>query len=151
MLEPIFWGAVLTLCIFFPLALLREIKSLQYLGLIGFFFTLYFVALVAVEFFVLVEPGQRSKNFDEVAGSFDWSAQGILASYPIFIYSFSFQINLPPVNSRVKNSSTRRMAGILCVVFAILFAIYGLFGTFGVLTQAHESEYAKNILRAEIY
>ena len=39
----------------------------------------------------------------------------------------------------------------VAVVFLILFAIYVTFGSFGVMTQAHEEEFAENILRAEVY
>lgn len=59
-----FWGTVLTLCFFYPLALIRNLKILQYMGLVGFTATLYFVVLVAIEFFRLVEPQQREQNFN---------------------------------------------------------------------------------------
>lgn len=54
-----FLGPVLTLCFFYPLALIRNLKILQYMGLVGFTATLYFVFLVVLEFFRLVEPSQR--------------------------------------------------------------------------------------------
>lgn len=60
--SSVFWGSFLTLACFFPLALLREIKSLQYLGLIGFSAILYFVILVFVQFFLIVPPALRSDN-----------------------------------------------------------------------------------------
>ena len=53
------WGTMLTLCFFYPLALIRNLKILQYMGLVGFGATLYFVVLVVLEFFRLVEPSQR--------------------------------------------------------------------------------------------
>ena len=43
-----FWGTALTLCFFYPLALIRNLKILQYMGLVGFTATLYFVVLVVL-------------------------------------------------------------------------------------------------------
>ena len=37
------------------------------------------------------------------------------------------------------------------VVFIALLAVYVIFGSFGVMTQIHKEEFAKNILRAEVY
>ena len=60
-----FWGPVLTLCFFYPLALIRNLKILQYMGLVGFTATLYFVFLVELEFFLLLEPQQREENLND--------------------------------------------------------------------------------------
>ena len=48
----------------------------------------------------------------------------------------------------MKKRSSTRMVSSVAVVFLILFGIYIIFGSFGVMTQAHQEEYAENILRA---
>ena len=145
--SPYFWGTALTLCFFYPLALIRNLKILQYMGLVGFAATLYFVVLVVFEFFRLLEPAQREQNLNQ-SMEFNFKVGSVFSALPIFLYSFSFQINIPTVHFNMKHRSTSRMASSVVVVFLILFGVYAVFGSFGVMTQAHLSEYSKNILRA---
>ena len=148
--SPTFWGVVLILGCFFPLALLREVKNLQYLGMVGFIAIFYFVVLVVVEFFILVPTTERSESVS-AAFSFDRSITQIFSSLPLFIYGYTFQFNVPSVYQSLQHRSYQRMASTIFVALAICVAVYLTFSVFGYLTQASLPSVAKNILSATPY
>ncbi len=97
------------------------------MGLLGFVATLYFVCLVVGEFFVLVPSPLRATNLSAALNpSYDPGA--IFSAFPIFLYSFSFQINVPTVDFNLRLHSVPRMRFVLLAVFALLLALYFFFG-----------------------
>ena len=148
--QEAFWGCVLTLLAFFPLALLRDTKSLQYLGGAGFLAIVYFSALLGAEYFLLLSPAQRQENA-RAALHTSPSLLGVLSPLPIYLYGFSFQVAVPAVHLDLRRRSLPRMKQAITAALLLALLIYGLVGAFGLLSLAHEAPLPRNLLLADLY
>jgi amino acid permease len=98
----VFWSALFCYAVVFPLTLVRKLSALRFSSLFSFFCGIYVVMVL-----VLVCLCNREINPDlgqslsKAASGFDITAAGIFNSFPLIVFSFMYQPNLPSVYSEL--------------------------------------------------
>lgn len=128
-----FWATVVTYGIVFPLSLLREMSSLRFTSVLGFASICYISVLVFVEYFVVTSD--IPSNWQH-ANVFKVSVRGIFGSFPLIIFSFLYQPNIPAIYSELKRKSLARIDKVLVLASIISISIYVFVGIFGYVTFA---------------
>jgi len=94
----IFWSGIFCAGVVFPLSLVRKLSALRHASLFSFFCGIY-VVLVLI-FVCLVDRDitpDLGGSLSEAATNFDITATGIFNSFPLIVFSFMYQPNLPSV------------------------------------------------------
>ena len=123
----------MTYGIVFPLSLLKNMSSLRFTSVLGFVCICYISLLVFVEYFIVTTdiPANWGR-----ANVFQVSIRGIFGSFPLIIFSFLYQPNIPAIYTELKHKSLQRMDKVLVLATIISVSIYVLVGIFGYVTFA---------------
>ncbi len=103
-------------------------SSLRFSSIFGFACVLYLTILIIVEFFVVADD--KSGNWKQ-ARLFHVSVGGIFGSFPLVIFAFLYQPNIPSIYMELNNKSLKRMdkvltrGSIICIIIYILVGIMG--------------------------
>ena len=128
-----FWATVVTYGIIFPLSLLRNMSSLRFTSVIGFVCIIYISLLVFVEYFIVTT--NIPANWQR-ANVFKVSIRGIFGSFPLIIFSFLYQPNIPAIYTELRHKSLQRIDKVLVLATIISVSIYVIVGIFGYVTFA---------------
>lgn len=125
-------------------------SSLRFSSVLGFVCICYIALIVFIEYFIVTNS--KAGNWGR-AGIFTLSIQGVFGSFPLIIFSFLYQPNLPPIFAELKRKSLKRIDQVLILATIISISIYVLVGIFGYVTFADlPAEMQKgNILLATPY
>lgn len=94
----IFWSFIFSYAVVFPLSLVRKLSALRFSSLFSFFCGLYVVLVLIMVCLVNREiTPDLGGSLAEAAGKFDITARGIFNSFPLIVFSFMYQPNLPSV------------------------------------------------------
>ena len=94
----VFWAALFSYAVVFPLALERKLSALRFASLFSFFCGVYVVlVLVCVCLANRTINPDLSESLSTAATQFNLSASGIFNSFPLIVFSFMYQPNLPSV------------------------------------------------------
>ena len=94
----IWWSALFSYVVVLPLTLVRKLSALRFASLFSMFCGIY-VVLVLV-FVCLCDRDvtpDLSASLSEAASTFDITAKGVFNSFPLIVFSFMYQPNLPSV------------------------------------------------------
>ena len=103
-------------------------SSLRFSSIFGFACVLYLTILIIVEFFFVTE--HKTANWKN-ARLFHVSINGIFGSFPLVIFAFLYQPNIPSIYMELNNKSLKRMdkvltrGSIICIVIYIVVGIMG--------------------------
>ena len=84
---------------------------------------------------------------------FKFSKNGIISSFPLIIYAYMYQVNIPMIYVELENKSPKQMSKVILVgsfVLVILFCFVGVFGYATFVNQQGEL-CTKNILDNNYY
>ena len=127
--KSIFW----VLCfatILIPLVIKRQLKSLTIYSFLGFLTIIYLMIVTISSTF-----DKRMSNYFfeyEKLKLANWA--GCLYTFPVFIFSFTTQINLLQCFQELEKPTLRRMHKVLAKQHFICFTIYMFIGIFGYLS-----------------
>jgi len=100
----IFWSGLFSYLVVFPLTLARKLSALRFSSLFSFFCGIY-VCLVLV--FVPLCDSEVTPDvagsLSKAAGQFSLSAGGIFTCFPLIVFSFMYQPNLPSVYAELQD------------------------------------------------
>ena len=142
-----FWAVVINVVFIFPLALQRNLSSLRYVCLIGFFFVMYVVIVIVVETF-------NSKICDYQTNWNDleyFKLSGIFNTWSMSLFAFQCHQNVLDVYLELNIREPKTMNKVMKLNNLICFLCYVLVGFFGYLTFANDPEQLENgnILQAD--
>ena len=94
----IFWASFITYAVVFPLTLARSASALRFVSFFGAFCGIYVVVVIvfACLFNREVNPN-LAESLTRAGAHIDSSIAGIFNSFPIIIFSFMYQPNLPSI------------------------------------------------------
>ncbi len=107
--------------------------SLRFTSIVGFLCILYISALVFSEYFIV--STNTAANWQR-ANIFKVSIRGVFGSFPLIIFSFLYQPNIPPIYTELKRKSLKRIDLVLILATIISISLYILVGVFGYVTFA---------------
>lgn len=113
-----------------PLVIKRELKSLTIYSFIGFVTLTYIMVITVIDTFS-PDKSDYFINFDRLT-LVDW--KGCIFTFPIFVFSFTTQINLLQCFEELEKPSIRRMHKVLAKQHFLCFMIYLFIGVFGYLS-----------------
>lgn len=140
--NSIFWvvlfsvGCDLTQCTLIPLVVKRQLKSLTIYSFLGFLTIIYIMILTILYCF---NPNV-SFYYSEFEHIKSFHSAGCLVTFPVFIFSFTTQINLLQCFSELEIPTLRRMHKVLAKQHFICFSIYLFIGVFGYLSFPMEDD-----------
>ena len=94
----IFWSALFSYAVVLPLALVRKLSALRFASLFSMFCGIYVVLVLA--FVCLCDRDitpDLGASLSEAASKLDITAKGVFNSFPLIVFSFMYQPNLPSV------------------------------------------------------
>lgn len=98
----IFWSGLFSYLVVFPLTLARKLSALRFSSLFSFFCGIYVVCvLVFVPLCNRDITPEIGASLNKAASEFDISARGIFTCFPLIVFSFMYQPNLPSVYSEL--------------------------------------------------
>jgi amino acid permease len=113
-----------------PLVIKRQLKSLTIYSFLGFLTIIYLMIITIASTF--------DKTMSNYYFEYDklkivtWS--GCLYTFPVFIFSFTTQINLLQCFQELEHPTLRRMHKVLAKQHFVCFSIYMFIGIFGYLS-----------------
>lgn len=113
-----------------PLVIKRELKSLTIYSLLGFL-TITYVMLVTIYYTFDSTVSQYFNDFDKVQ---NFVPLGCLTTFPVFIFSFTTQLNILQCFEELEVPTLRRMHKVLAKQHFLCFTIYLFIGIFGYLS-----------------
>lgn len=125
-------------------------SSLRFSSIFGFVCVLYLTILIIAEF-IVVTPDQGG-NWKR-ARLMHFSVNGVFGSFPLVIFAFLYQPNIPSIYMELNNKSLATMDKVLTRGSLICVIIYILVGVMGYATFSDQPEEMekKNILAATAY
>ena len=97
-LGHIIWSVIFCYGVIFPLALARKISALKYSSYFSFFCGMYVVLAICLTCLTNHKVNPDLKESLRIATTeFDVSLAGIFNSFPLIVFSFMYQPNLPAV------------------------------------------------------
>lgn len=63
--------------------------------------------------------------------AFKFTPNGIISSFPLIIYAYMYQVNIPMIYVELENKSPKQMSKVILVgslILVILFCFVGVFG-----------------------
>ena len=92
------YSAIFCYCVIFPLALARKIAALKYSSYFSFFCGMYVVCVICLTCFTNPKVNSDVKDsLKTAATTANISTTGIFNSFPLIVFSFMYQPNLPAV------------------------------------------------------
>ena len=113
-----------------PLVIKRQLKSLTIYSFLGFLTIIYLMVVTITSTF----NHKMSNYYDEFDKIKIVSVGGIMYTFPVFIFSFTTQINLLQCFEELEKATLRRMHKVLAKQHFICFSIYLFIGVFGYLS-----------------
>lgn len=113
-----------------PLVIKRELKSLTIYSFIGFLTVIY---IMVVTVYYTFDPS-ASNYFSDYESIKAFKPLGCLTTFPVFIFSFTTQINLLQCFQELELPTLRRMHKVLAKQHFLCFMIYLFIGLFGYLS-----------------
>jgi len=94
----VFWSALFSYAVVLPLTLVRKLSALRFASLFSFFCGIYVVmVLVLVCLFNRDITPDVGESLRIATTEFEITATGIFNSFPLIVFSFMYQPNLPSV------------------------------------------------------
>lgn len=108
----------------------RELKSLTIYSFIGFLTVIY---IMVVTVYYTFDPASSNyfTDYDKIKA---FQPLGCLTTFPVFIFSFTTQINLLQCFEELELPTLRRMHKVLAKQHFLCFTIYLFIGMFGYLS-----------------
>lgn len=134
----VFWAFLFCYTVVFPLTLARKVSVLRFASLFSFICGVYvvlvlvFVCLCDRDLNQSVGPGLKIATT-----KVNVSLNGIFSSFPLVVFSFMYQPNLPGVYQELKDKSLPNMWKVICSATLIAVICYSLAGFFGYATFAN--------------
>ena len=113
-----------------PLVIKRQLKSLTIYSFLGFS-TLFYIMVVTIMSTFNPTRSNYYNDFRRVI-LVDW--KGCMFSFPVFIFSFTTQINLLQCFEELEKPTLRRMHKVLAKQHFLCFSLYLFIGVFGYLS-----------------
>lgn len=123
-----FWQCAITICVIFPLAMLKDMSALRYTSFVSVTFIMAFVVFVFCNGADVV--GSRGGHSTK---AFDFDAE-FFTVVPAISFAFVCHMNVFPIYKELKGRSPRTMARVSSISMTTAVAIYFVAGTFGYLT-----------------
>ena len=145
----ILWSFIFSFGVVFPLALNRTISALRHASYFSFFCGFYVVLVIVITCLSDrdVVP-DLSKSLKEAATTSNFTGWSFFQAFPLIVFSFMYQPNLPAVYSELKNKTYSTMWTVIFFATSIACVCYALAGYFGYATFACEPD-VKEIMEME--
>mmetsp|Transcript_15619 Transcript_15619/g.19655 ORF Transcript_15619/g.19655 Transcript_15619/m.19655 type:complete len:118 (+) Transcript_15619:700-1053(+) len=90
-----FWATIFSFALLFPMSIPRSINALRFSSLFGVLCSVYLSLAVFFVFWCDKElVPSPSKNFHDAA-LFDISFSGVVSSFPLIVFAYMYQVNIP--------------------------------------------------------
>ena len=131
----VFWAATFSYGVIFPLSLFRKISALRFASLFSFFCGTYVVlVLVMICLFDREVTPDLGGSLEEAATTMNMTAFSLFNSFPLIVFSFMYQPNLPAVYQELRQKSTTNMMKVVLYATTIACTCYVMAGYFGYAT-----------------
>jgi amino acid permease len=142
-----------SLLVLFPLSIPRTASALTFSSMIGVLCSAYLSIAVATVFFSDKDyVPSISDNLSRME-PFKLTENGIISSFPLIIYAYMYQVNIPMIYVELENKSPKQMSKVILIgssVLVILFCFVGIFG-YATFVNSPEELCTKNILDNNYY
>lgn len=129
-----FWGALFAYLILFPMAIPRSVNKLRFSSLFGVLCSMYLCIAVTIVFFSdkTVVPSPKD-NLSEIK-AFRISYTGIVSTFPLIIFAYMYQVNIPMIYVELEKRNAKQMAKVVSSGSSVAVVFYILVGVFGYAT-----------------
>lgn len=147
----IFWGALFSFGLLFPMSLPRSVNALRFSSLFGVLCSMYLSLAVTCVFWtdktVVPDPSHNLSKIEP----FVFSYQGSIATFPLIIFAYMYQVNIPMIYVELEKRNSKQMGTVISWGSAIAVLFYIMVGVFGYATFVDKPDTlsAKNILQAD--
>jgi amino acid permease len=148
-----FWGLLFSFLILFPMSIPRSINALRFSSLFGVLCSMYLCIAVTVVFFTNRDIVPSTSDNLKKMEAFRISYKGALSTFPLIIFSYMYQVNIPMIYNELERRNSKQMGKVInagssmAVVFYVMVGIFG-YATFLAPPDSFEL-CAKNILQAD--
>ena len=151
----IFWGTIFSFLILFPVSLTRSVNALRYSSLFGVLCSMYLcIAVTCVFFFNREMVADFRYNLTQIE-PFRISYNGIVSTFPLIIFAYMYQVNIPMIYVELESRNSKAMAKVIGTGSSVAVIFYIMVGIFGYATfLAPPTSYqlcSKNILSADYH
>lgn len=130
----IFWATIFSFIMLFPMSIPRSINALRFSSLFGVLCSLYLSLAVFFVFFcdkdLVPEPSQNFKD----ANLFDLSFSGVVSSFPLIIFAYMYQVNIPQLYTELEKRDQTQMSKVIMIGTIGAVGLYIVVGVFGYVT-----------------
>jgi amino acid permease len=122
-------------------------------SLIGVLCSAYLSIAIATVFFSDKEYVPSITDNLNKMEPFKFSRNGIISSFPLIIYAYMYQVNIPMIYVELEKKSPKQMSKVILIgsfVLVILFCFVGVFG-YATFVNQPEELCTKNILDNNYY
>ena len=140
-LGHIIWSVIFCYAVIFPLAMARKISALKYSSYFSFFCGMYVVLVICLTCLTNRKVNPDLKESLRVATTeVNISVTGIFNSFPLIVFSFMYQPNLPAVYQELETKTMSRMWRVVFYATSIAVVCYAFAGFFGYATFANNDD-----------
>ena len=131
----VFWALIFSFLIVFPLSLARNLSALRFSSFFSFICGIYVVLVIVFVCLVNRETTpELGPNLATAATEINVSVAGIFNSFPLIVFSFMYQPNIPAIYHELNKRELPNMRKVMIWATGIAIASYVLAGFFGYAT-----------------
>lgn len=144
----LFWGLAFSFLILLPMSIPRSVNALRFTSLFGVLCSMYLCIAVTLVFFsdskMVPIPSANLKKIE----AFKFSLSGFVKTFPLIIFAYMYQVNIPMIYRELNNRNTKRMARVISTGSGVAVLFYIMVGIFGYATFVNNPDEleSKNIL-----
>ena len=116
------------------MSLPRNASSLRYTSLVGVLCSLYLCLTVTILFFHDKDIVEDYKENLKQVEAFRFSISGIVGTFPIIIFAYMYQVNIPMIYVELEKRDSKQMGKIILYGSAVAVVLYCMIGFFGYAT-----------------
>jgi amino acid permease len=132
------WGLIVSYIVILPMSITRSVGALRYSSLFGVMGSIFLCLAVTILFFTDTDVvPDFSKNLKAME-AWKLSYEGVLKTFPLIIFSFMSQVNIPMIYLELEDRSAKKMGKVILMGIFVVTFFHTLIGIFGYATFAND-------------
>ena len=127
----IFWATIFSFAMLFPMSLPRSINALRFTSFFGVLCSVYLSLAVFFVFYCDKDLVPDPKKNLQDANLFTLSFSGVVSSFPLIIFAYMYQVNIPAIYTELETRNNKQMSRVLVlgtIGAVMLYIIVGVWG-----------------------
>ena len=140
-----FWATAFSFLVLLPISIPREISQLRFTSVLGVLGSVYLgLAVFFVYWFDRKFVPNPIERFGQ-ASYFTIQLSGVTSSFPLIIFAYMYQVNIPTIYKELEKRQHNRMCKVVKYGTVSACILYIVIGVFGYLTFVGNSEVPPNV------